>query len=544
MSEHSHAHVPPPVNEPVRTYAPGTPERAALKTELARIASERIEIPVIIDGKAVRTGDLGRAVMPHNHRHVLADWHRATSANVNDAISAAMRASRDWSRSSYADRAAVFLKAADLLAGPWRARLNAATMLGQSKSVFQAEIDAAAELIDFWRFNAHFGEQIQKEQPLSDKGVWNQLDHRPLEGFIYAVTPFNFTSIAGNLPTAPALMGNVVVWKPSEHSMLSAFAVMKLLEAAGLPPGVINLVGGDPALVTDTVLASNDFAGLHYTGSTKVLTSIWKKIGEGIERYKTYPRIVGETGGKDFIIAHSSADPQTLSVAIARGAFEYQGQKCSAAGRVYVPRSLWPGVRDRVVSIMREMKMGDVADFRTMLGAVIHRGAFERIKGYLDLARSDPSAEIVEGGDADDSVGYFIRPALVEVRDPKHRLMTEEIFGPVANVFVYEDNDWAQTLALVDQTSSYGLTGAVFATSRVVAGEAAEALRNAAGNFYINDKPTGAVVGQQPFGGARKSGTNDKAGSILNLWRWVSPRTIKENFVPPGDFGYPHMSES
>ena len=460
---------------------------------------------------------------------------------MQQAIEAALAAGREWSTWSLADRAAVFLRAAELLTTTWRATLNAATMLGQSKTVIQAEIDAASELIDFWRFNPHYAEELYAEQPISSHATWNQLEYRPLEGFVYAVTPFNFTSIAGNLPTAPALMGNTVVWKPASSAMLSAHYILRLLEAAGLPPGVINLVSGDAAQISSIVLDSPDLAGVHFTGSTAVFHSMWTRIGANIGRYRSYPRLVGETGGKDFIVAHPSADPQELAVAMARGAFEYQGQKCSAASRAYVPQSLWFEVKERVVAMMREMKIGDVADFRTFMGAVIDRKSFTKIAGYLEDARKN--ASIIHGGGATDDVGYFIEPTLVETKDPAYRLMCEEIFGPVLTVYAYPDAQWAQTLDIVDRTSPYALTGAVFAQDRAAVRQASHALRNAAGNFYVNDKPTGAVVGQQPFGGARASGTNDKAGSKMNLMRWVSARAMKETFSPPRDYRYPYMSE-
>jgi 1-pyrroline-5-carboxylate dehydrogenase len=531
--------VPAPVNEAVRSYAPNSPERAALKDRLRSMAGERVEIPLIIGGKEVRTGDLADTVMPHNHRHVLARWHRAGESNIDEAIRASQEAAKDWANWSWEDRAAVFLKAAELLATTWRPTLNAATMLGQSKTAFQAEIDAAAELIDFWRFNPFYAQSLYDEQPLSDRTMWNQLDYRPLEGFVYAVTPFNFTSIAGNLPTAPALMGNTVIWKPASSAMLSAYYIMKLLEEAGLPPGVINFVPGDAALISDKLLAHRDLAGVHFTGSTAVFNNMWKTIGASMSGYKSYPRIVGETGGKDFIIAHSSADPVALSVAIARGGFEYQGQKCSAASRVYVPESIWPEVRDRTVAIMKDIRMGDPTDFRNFMGAVIDKRAFTKIGEYLEHGRKN--ASIVSGGVARGEEGYFIEPTLVETKDPAYRLLCEEIFGPVVTAHVYPDKKWSQTLKIVDETSPYALTGAVFSTDRRAVREASLALRNAAGNFYINDKPTGAVVGQQPFGGARASGTNDKAGSKLNLVRWVSARTIKETFSPPRDYRYPFM---
>jgi 1-pyrroline-5-carboxylate dehydrogenase len=533
--------VPHAVNEPVRSYAPGTPERAELKARLASMSTERPDIPIVIDGERIRTGQTEHAVMPHDHRHILGDWHKAERTHVEHAIDAALRAQREWARWPFEDRAAVFLKAAELLSTTWRATLNAATMLGQSKTAFQSEIDAACELIDFWRFNVQFAQELYEEQPIADKGVWNQLDYRPLEGFVYAVTPFNFTAIGGNLPTAPALMGNTCVWKPASSAMLSAHYVMMLLEEAGLPPGVINFVPGDPVMISDTVLSHRELAGVHFTGSTGVFNAMWKTIGASMSRYRGYPRIVGETGGKDFIIAHPSSDATALSVAIARGAFEYQGQKCSAASRAYIPRSLWPEVRERTVAIMNELKVGDVRDFRNFMGAVIDRKSFSKISEYLDEARRN--ATIIAGGTADDSKGYFIQPTLVETKDPGARLLCEEIFGPVMTVYVYADDQYSETLRLVDQTSPYALTGSVFARDRSAVREAMVTLRNAAGNFYINDKPTGAVVGQQPFGGARASGTNDKAGSKLNLVRWISTRTIKETFSPPRDYRYPFMAE-
>ena len=533
--------VPAPVNEPIKSYAPGSPERAELKARLQSMSNERADIPLIIGGEEVHSGELVQAVMPHNHRHILGDWHRATPEHVDRAVRAAESAAKDWAHWSWEDRAAVFLKAAELLATTWRSTLNAATMLGQSKTAFQAEIDAACELIDFWRFNPHYAQSLYDEQPYSDRTMWNQLDYRPLEGFVYAVTPFNFTSIAGNLPTAPALMGNTVVWKPASSAMLSAHYIMKLLQEAGLPPGVINLVPGDPGMISDKLLSHRDLAGVHFTGSTAVFNNMWKTIGASMSRYKSYPRIVGETGGKDFIVAHSSADPIALSVAIARGGFEYQGQKCSAASRVYVPESIWPEVRDRTVAIMRDIRMGDVADFRNFMGAVIDRKAFTKIGEYLDHGQKN--ATVVSGGVARGDDGYFIEPTLIETKDPGYRLLCEEIFGPVVTAHVYPDGRWAETLKIVDQTSPYALTGAVFSRDRHAIRQAQLALRNAAGNFYINDKPTGAVVGQQPFGGARGSGTNDKAGSKLNLVRWISPRNIKETFSPPLDYRYPFMQE-
>jgi 1-pyrroline-5-carboxylate dehydrogenase len=533
--------VPPPVNEPVKAHAPGSPERAELKARLESMAGERIEIPLVIGGRDVRSGERAAAVMPHDHGHVLADWHKASREQVGQAVEAAARAHAEWSRWPWEDRAAVFLKAADLLAGRWRATLNAATMLGQSKTAFQAEIDSAAELIDFWRFNPAYAQELYHEQPVSGPGMWNQLEYRPLEGFVYAVTPFNFTSIAGNLPTAPALMGNTVVWKPASSAVLSAYYIQRLLEEAGLPPGVVNFVPGDAAAVSEVLLSHRDLAGVHFTGSTGVFNSMWKTIGENMSRYRSYPRIVGETGGKDFIVAHASADPAALATAVVRGGFEYQGQKCSAVSRIYVPQSLWGDLRERLVATLKEMKVGDVADFRNFMGAVIDRRAFEKISEYLEDARRN--ARILAGGGAHGEKGFFIEPTLVEAREPGYRLMCEEIFGPVVTAYVYPDGQWAEILATVDQTSPYALTGAVFARDRAAVRQAAAALRNAAGNFYVNDKPTGAVVGQQPFGGARGSGTNDKAGSKLNLVRWISARAVKETFDPPRDYRYPFMAE-
>jgi 1-pyrroline-5-carboxylate dehydrogenase len=533
--------VPPPVNEPVKAYAPKSAERAALKASLAKMAGERADIPIIIGGREVRSGSTAHAVMPHDHRHVLADWHKSSSRHVHEAVAAAREARAEWANWSWEDRAAVFLRAAELLATTWRQTLNASTMLGQSKTAFQAEIDAACELIDFWRFNPAYAQELYDEQPLSSSAMWNQLDYRPLEGFVYAVTPFNFTSIGGNLPTAPALMGNTVIWKPASSAMLSAYYLMKLLEAAGMPPGVINFVPGDAAEISNILLSHRELAGVHFTGSTGVFNNMWKTIGANMSQYATYPRIVGETGGKDFIVAHASADPQALAVAIARGGFEYQGQKCSAASRVYVPRSLWKSVRDRTVAMMDDMRMGDITDFRNFVGAVIDERAFKKISEYLDDARAN--AKIVSGGVAKGDEGYFIKPTLVETEDPGYRLLCEEIFGPVVTAHVYDDDEWDETLEIVDKTSPYALTGAVFANDRAAVREATMALRNAAGNFYVNDKPTGAVVGQQPFGGARGSGTNDKAGSKLNLVRWVSARAIKETFSPPLEYTYPFMAE-
>jgi 1-pyrroline-5-carboxylate dehydrogenase len=535
-----HRRVPPPSNEPVRSYAPGSPERASIKARLKAMAAERIDIPLVIGGTDVRTADTAPSVMPHDHAHVLADYHRAAPEHIRQAVNAARAAHRTWSSWSFDDRAAVFLKAAELLTTTWRDTVNAATMLGQSKTVFQAEIDSACEIIDFWRFNAHYGQQLLDEQPASDHSMWNQLEYRALEGFVYAVTPFNFTSIAANLPTAPALMGNTVVWKPASSAMFSAHYVMALLKEAGLPPGVINFVAGDATMISTELLTHRDLAGVHFTGSTDVFNAMWQTIGASMSSYRSYPRIVGETGGKDFVIAHPSADAAALAVAIVRGGYEFQGQKCSAVSRVYVPRSLWSEVRDLIVSMIDEIKMGDVQDFRNFMGAVIDRRAFDKITGFIDQARADRT--LVAGGQCDSTRGFFIQPTLVETTQPDYRLMCEEIFGPVVTAHVYDDDKWSETLEVVDATSPYALTGAVFARDRRAIVEATSALRYAAGNFYINDKPTGAVVGQQPFGGARASGTNDKAGSKLNLVRWTSARALKETFSPPRRFRYPFMS--
>jgi 1-pyrroline-5-carboxylate dehydrogenase len=533
--------VPSPRNEPVLAYAPGSPERRAVRAQLEKMAKEVTEITARIGGRKVATGDTVEAVAPHDHRHVLAVWHRGGAGEVAQAIEAALAARRSWSRMPWRDRAAIFLKAAELLAGPHRMVLNAATMLGQSKTVHQAEIDAACELIDFWRFNLSYAEQIYRQQPESSPGCWNSVDYRPLEGFVFAVTPFNFTSIAGNLPTAPAIMGNTVIWKPASSAMYAAHFIMELLEAAGLPPGVINMVPGAGADVGDPILASRDLAGIHFTGSTATFQGMWEAVGRNLRRYKAYPRVVGETGGKDFVFAHASADAAALATALTRGAFEYQGQKCSAASRAFIPASLWPEVQKTLLDQVAEIRMGDVAEFTNFMGAVIDRQAFDKITGYLDFARSSPDAEILAGGGSDDSKGYFVEPTVVLARRPDLKLMREEIFGPVLTVYVYEDRDLDEALRLCDQGTPYGLTGAVFARDRAAIARIADALRDTAGNFYVNDKPTGAVVGQQPFGGARASGTNDKAGSLLNLLRWVSPRAIKETFAPPTHFGYPFM---
>jgi 1-pyrroline-5-carboxylate dehydrogenase len=531
--------VPPPVNEPVRTYAPGSPERAALKARLASMSTEQPEIPLIIGGKEVRTGDMGKVVMPHKHSHVIATYHKARPEDVQAAIAASKEAWRDWSNWAWEDRAAVLLKAAELLATSWRDTINAATMLGQSKTVHQSEIDAACEMVDFFRFNVGFAQELYTEQPLADHSTWNVSDYRALEGFIYAVSPFNFTAIGGNLCTAPAMMGNTAIWKPAATALLSGYHTFRLLQEAGLPPGVINFLPGDAGKITDIALNDRNLAGVHFTGSTAVFNSMWRTIGANMDQYRAYPRIVGETGGKDFIIAHPSADARALAVGIVRGAFEYQGQKCSAASRSYIPKSLWPSVRDQMVAIMDEIKMGDTRDFSNFMGAVIDKKAFDRITGYIADAKQN--ASIVKGGGSSDAEGYFIEPTLVETKDPSYRLLQEEIFGPVMTTYVYDDNKWAETLELVNTTSPYALTGAVFSQDRAAVREAHAALRHAAGNFYVNDKCTGAVVGQQPFGGGRASGTNDKAGSKLNLVRWVNARTVKETFAPPHDWKYPFL---
>jgi 1-pyrroline-5-carboxylate dehydrogenase len=536
--------VPTPINEPVKGYAPGSSERASLKTTLKRMSGEKIEIPLVIDGKDVRTGNTGRAVMPHRHAHVLADFHNGGAAEVNQAIDAALKAQRDWAALPWEARAAVFLKAADLLAGPWRDTLNAATMMGQSKTCHQAEIDSACELIDFFRYNVAFYEQILREQPRSSSGMWNRTEHRPLEGFVFAVSPFNFTAIAGNLPTTPALCGNTVVWKPASTALYSAHFIMKLLQESGLPPGVINLVIGGGAAIGDPVLDSPHLAGVHFTGSTGVFHQMWRRIGDNIGKYRSYPRLVGETGGKDFIVAHPSADVTALVAAIVRGAFEYQGQKCSAASRVYVPGNLWPRVKEMLVAEVESIRMGDVADFSNFMGAVIDAKSFRTQSDAIEQARKASDASILVGGGCDDTEGYFVRPTVIQTDNPKYRTMCDELFGPVLTMHVYDESKWLETLDLVDSTSPYALTGAIFAQDRYAIQEGLERLRNAAGNFYINDKPTGAVVGQQPFGGGRASGTNDKAGSMVNLLRWISPRTIKETFAPPHDYRYPFLDDA
>jgi 1-pyrroline-5-carboxylate dehydrogenase len=536
-------HLPQPVNEPVRDYPPGSPERASLKARLDEMAGRQTEIPMVIGGEEVRTGRTADVVMPHDHQHVLGQYHQGGEEEVKRAIAAAADARREWAELSWEARAAVFLRAAELLAGPWRDTMNAATMLGQSKTAYQAEIDAACELADFWRYNVTYMHRLMSEQPISSPGMWNRIEYRPLEGFVFAVAPFNFTAIAGNLPTAPAMMGNTVVFKPASTAVYAAHFLMKLYEEAGLPPGVINMVLGSGREVGDPVLAHPDLAGIHFTGSTGVFQGMWRTVAGNIDRYRTYPRLVGETGGKDFIFAHPSADPAAVVTAVVRGGFEYQGQKCSAASRVYAPSNLWPQMRDALAEQVSEIKMGDVRDFRNFMGAVIDKPSFETQKEAVGLASETKDASVVVGGKTDDSTGWFVSPTIVETSDPGFDLMRRELFGPVVTAYVYDEKRIDDTLDLVDSTSPYALTGAVFATDRRAIEHAATALRNAAGNFYVNDKPTGAVVGQQPFGGARASGTNDKAGSMWNLIRWVSARTIKETFVSPTDYRYPFMGE-
>ena len=537
-------HPPVPANEPVRGYAPGSAERASLTARLAELAGDRAELTMTIAGRRRMGGGAPfDVVAPHRRQAVLGTSAQSTNRDVEAAVGAALAAAPAWRDLGFDERAAVFLRAADLLSTTWRDTVNAATMLGQSKTVQQAEIDSACELIDFLRFNVHFARQIIEDQPASSPYVWNRADYRPLEGFVLAVTPFNFTAIAGNLPTAPALLGNVVVWKPSPTQQLAAHYTMRLLEAAGLPPGVINLVTGDGAAISEVAVPHPALAGIHFTGSTATFQHLWRRVGESISGYATYPRLIGETGGKDFVVAHPSAEPAPLVVALVRGAFEYQGQKCSAASRAYVPRSLWErGVRDELVSVTESLSFGDVADFTNFGGAVIDRRAFDRLAGVLDRLHADPSVNVIAGGKADDSVGYFVAPTVVECTDPTHEVFTSEYFGPILAVYVYDDADWSATLTQMESVAPYALTGAIFATDRAAIDETSRVLRYAAGNFYVNDKPTGAVVGQQPFGGGRASGTNDKAGSMWNLIRWVSPRAIKENFVPPTDHRYPHMA--
>jgi 1-pyrroline-5-carboxylate dehydrogenase len=543
MGTHGIFRVPPAHNEPVRGFAPGSPERASLTARLDQMSAERIEVPLVIGGKDVSTGKTRPAVMPHDREHVLADVHQGGADEVHAAIDAGAKAWKDWSRWPWEERASVFLRAADLRAGPWRDTLDAATMLGQSKTAHQAEIDAACELVDFLRFNVEYMTRIYSEQPVSGPGVWNRMEYRPLEGFVFAVSPFNFTAIAGNLTSSAALMGNVVVWKPASTAMLSAHYLMKLWQAAGLPDGVINLVYGPGAEIGDAALASPELAGIHFTGSTGVFNGMWQTVAGNMSRYRNYPRIVGETGGKDFIAAHPSADVEALAAAIVRGSFEYQGQKCSAASRVYAPSNLWPELRERLAEEVASIKVGDVSDYRNFMGAVIDSSSFATQRDAIAEARAHEGTEIVVGGGTDDAKGFFVEPTVIETRDPNFRLLRDELFGPVVTTYVYDEKNWDSTLDLIDSTAPYGLTGAVFAEDRAAVQEASDRLRYAAGNFYVNDKPTGAVVGQQPFGGSRASGTNDKAGSVWNLIRWVTPRTIKDTFSPAVDYRYPFLDE-
>lgn len=535
--------VPVPYNEPILSYGPGTPEKKALKAKLRELSDNQIEIPLYIGGEEIKTKNFGTCVKPHEHRHLLGKYHKGGAKEAEMAIKAALKARKDWADMPFHARAGIFLKAADLLSGPYRATLNAATMLGQSKNPYQAEIDAACELADFFRFNVHYAEQIYAQQPASPKGNWNYLEQRALEGFVFAVTPFNFTSIAGNLPTAPAIMGNTVVWKPASSAVYSAYYIMQLLKEAGLPDGVINMVPGSGGEVGNPVLSDPHLAGVHFTGSTAVFQGMWATVGQNIGKYKTYPRLVGETGGKDFIFAHPSADLAALATACTRGAFEYQGQKCSAASRAYVPHSKWNKLKELLDAQIKTIRMGPAEDFRNLVNAVIDKSAFETIKYYIDFAKTSKDAKILWGGNCDDTTGYFVEPTVIQAKTPDFKTIAEEIFGPVLTVYVYEDDKLDETLRLCDKTSPYSLTGAIFSQDRQAIVKMAKALENASGNFYINDKPTGAVVGQQPFGGARASGTNDKAGSMVNLMRWASTRAIKENFVPPTDYGYPFLTE-
>ncbi len=533
--------VPVAVNEPVKGYAPGSPEREELLATYKKMYNDNVDVPMYINGKEVRTGNTKNITPPHDHKHIIGQYHTADKSHVDEAIATALTAREAWSSVSWTERASIFLKAADLLAGPYRARMNASTMLAQSKNMHQAEIDAACEMVDFFKFNVQYMTDIFKDQPQSAPGIWNRVEYRPLEGFVYAISPFNFTSIAANLPAAAALMGNVVVWKPSDHQAYSAQVIVDLFREAGLPDGVINVVYGDPVMISDTVLASPDFSGLHFTGSTTVFKNLWKQIGNNIHNYKTYPRIVGETGGKDFIWVHNSSNPLQVATAITRGSFEYQGQKCSAASRAYIPTSMWNDVRKHLERQIGELKMGSPEDPSNFVNAVIHEGSFDKISKYIDEAKAADNAEVIIGGNYDKSKGYFIEPTVILAKSPTFSTMTTELFGPVMTVYIYEDAEWEASLKLVDESTEYALTGAIFSTDRYIVEKASKALENAAGNFYINDKPTGAVVGQQPFGGARASGTNDKAGSAQNLLRWTSVRLIKETFVTPTDYKYPFL---
>lgn len=535
-------HRPPaPINEPVLGYAPGSRERAELKARLEDMKSEVVEIPLVIDGEDVLTGNMSEVYMPHDHGHVLARYHMAGPDDVKRAVESCMDARTDWASWNWQDRAAVFLRAAELLAGPWRQTLNASTMLGQSKTCHQAEIDSVCELIDFWRFNVQYAREIYSKQPMNSQGIWNMSDYRPLEGFVYAISPFNFSSIGANLCSAPALMGNVSIWKPAHTSLLASFYNMRLMQEAGLPPGVINFVAGKASKISEVLLASPHLAGIHFTGSTATFQLLWKQVADNLENYRTYPRLVGETGGKNFVLVHETADSGQVATALVRGAFEYQGQKCSAASRAYIPESMWPAVRSTLEEQLGSIETGDPCDFGNFLGAIIDEPAYRTITDYIDKARQSTDAEVIIGGGYSDETGWFVEPTVILAKDPKFTTMCEEIFGPVLTVYAYPVEEWAETIRLVDSTSPYALTGAVFANDRGAVRDALAGLRDAAGNFYINDKPTGAVVGQQPFGGARASGTNDKAGSHLNLLRWVSPRTVKETFNPPSDYQYPFL---
>lgn len=536
-------HVPKAVNEPVKSYAPNSPEKAAVLAAYKKMWNETIDVPNYIGSEEIRTGNTKNMSAPHDHKHIVGTYHLAEKKHIEKAIDSALEARKKWANMAWEQRAAIFLKAAELIAGPYRARINAATMIAQSKTIYQAEIDASCELIDFLRYNVEFMTQIYNDQPKSISDVWNRVEYRPLEGFVYAITPFNFTAIAANLPASAALMGNTVVWKPSDSQVFSAKIIIDVFKEAGVPDGVINVVFGDPVMITDTILAHPDFAGVHYTGSTFVFKEIWKKIGENIHTYKTYPRIVGETGGKDFVLAHPSANVKQVVTGITRGAFEFQGQKCSAASRAYIPQSLWPAVKEQLITDVKSMKMGSPEYFENFITAVIHEGSFDKLAKAIDQAKADKDAEIIVGGNYDKSKGYFIEPTVIVTTNPKYATMETELFGPVMTIYIYDDKKWAETLELVDGTSEYALTGAIFSQDRYAIQEATTALQNSAGNFYINDKPTGAVVGMQPFGGARASGTNDKAGSMQNLLRWVSPRTIKETFVTPEDYRYPFLGE-
>lgn len=535
--------VPLAINEPVRSYAPGSREREEVLAMYKKMYNSKVEVPLYINGKEIKTGDTATMSPPHDHQHVLGTFHKATREHIQEAIEGSLEARKKWAKMPWEQRAAIFLRAAELIAGPYRAKINAATMLGQSKNIYQAEIDSACELIDFLRFNVQFMTEIYAEQPESTSDAWNRIEYRPLEGFIYAVTPFNFTAIAGNLPSSAALMGNVVLWKPSHTQMYSAKVIMDVFREAGVPAGVINMVMGDPSMISDIAMESPDFAGIHFTGSTGVFQGIWKKIGDHIHTYKTYPRIVGETGGKDFVVAHKSSNPKQVATALSRGAFEFQGQKCSAASRAYISESIWDDVKKYLIEDINSFKIGSPEDMGNFINAVIHENSFDKLASYIDQAKKDDNVEIIAGGGYDKSKGYFIEPTVILTQDPKYTTMCTELFGPVLTIYVFKDDSWSETLELVDSTSEYALTGAVFSECRYALEEAVQALENAAGNFYINDKPTGAVVGQQPFGGARGSGTNDKAGSKLNLYRWISPRMVKETFVSPEDYRYPFLGE-